>query len=146
MHRYIYICTSSTSATCHLNDVYIAPDISPSCISIINLYKVLYLWITVKVNQWFNNATGSCVHLKIDRVPNSINRLCLQSLFKIGAINNETAINHKWASARDFGIYITSEHRRHRRVCAYAQTRQSLRCSHTQSMDIDEGSVQNLDL
>ena len=31
-------------------------------------------------------------------------------------------------------------------VCAYAQTRQSLRCSHTQSIHIGEGSDQTLEL
>ena len=40
-------------------------------------------------------------------------------------------------SARDFGTYRISEQHRLRRVCAYAQTYQSLRCSHTQSKDID---------
>ena len=49
------------------------------------------------------------------------------------------------ASARDFGTYSISEQRRLRRVCAYAQTRQSLRSSHTQSRDTDEGSDQTLD-
>ena len=39
----------------------------------------------------------------------------------------------------------TSEQWRLRRVCAYAQTRQSLRCSHTQSIDADEDSDLNLD-
>ena len=49
-------------------------------------------------------------------------------------------------SSRDFGTYRISEQRRLRRVCTYAQTRQSLRCSHTQSMDADESSDQTLDL
>ena len=31
------------------------------------------------------------------------------------------------------------------RVCAYAQTRQSLQCSHTRSMDVIDGSDQKLD-
>ena len=31
------------------------------------------------------------------------------------------------------------------RICAYAQTRQSFCCSHTQSVNVDEGSDQNLE-
>ena len=34
----------------------------------------------------------------------------------------------------------------HSALCAYAQTRQSLLCSHTQSMNIDKDSDQTLDL
>ena len=49
------------------------------------------------------------------------------------------------ASARDFGTYRFTEQRRLWWVCAYAQTRHSLPCLHTQSMDVDEGSGQNLD-
>ena len=33
-----------------------------------------------------------------------------------------------------------------RGICANVQTGQSLCCSHTQYMDVDEGSDQNLDL
>ena len=33
-----------------------------------------------------------------------------------------------------------------RQACANAQTRMNLRCSHTQSMDVDEDSEQNLDM
>ena len=38
------------------------------------------------------------------------------------------------------------DQRRLKRACAIAQTRQSLRCSHTQSIDIDEDSDQKIDL
>ena len=51
-----------------------------------------------------------------------------------------------WASARDFGTYCIGEQRRLGRVCAYAQTGQSLSFSHAQSMGVDEGLGQNLDL
>ena len=55
---------------------------------------------------------------------------------------------HIWVNARDFCTYRIDEQRRLWRVCAYAyaQTHQSLRCSHTQSMDVDEGSDQSLDI
>ena len=42
--------------------------------------------------------------------------------------------------------YRIVEQTRHRRACANAQSRQSLRCSQNQSMDVDEGSDPNLDL
>ena len=51
-----------------------------------------------------------------------------------------------WTSARDFGTYGIGEQRRFGRVCAYDQTRQSIRCSHTQSMAAVKESDQNLDL
>ena len=38
--------------------------------------------------------------------------------------------------------YDIGEHPRLRRACAYAQSRQSLRCSHTESMEVDEPSEQ----
>ena len=38
------------------------------------------------------------------------------------------------------------ERRKLKRACANAQTRQSFRCSHMQSMDVDEDSNQNLDI
>ena len=46
----------------------------------------------------------------------------------------------------DFGTGHTGEQQRIRRACAYAQSRQSLRCSHTQSMDAAEDSDKNVDL
>ena len=41
-------------------------------------------------------------------------------------------------------MYRIFEQRRLRRICAYAQIRQSLRGSHTQRMDADAYSDQNL--
>ena len=37
-------------------------------------------------------------------------------------------------------IYLNFEQQRLSRACANAQTRQSLRCSHPQRIDVDEGS------
>ena len=40
--------------------------------------------------------------------------------------------------------YLThSDQRMLRRACAFAQSRQSLRCSHTLSMEVDEGPTKN---
>ena len=50
---------------------------------------------------------------------------------------------HKWASSWDYGTYHIGDKRRLRRACASAQSRQSLHCSHTWSMEEDEGSYKN---
>ena len=44
------------------------------------------------------------------------------------------------------GAYRIGVQLRLRRACAYAQPRQSLRCSHTQNLDVVEDSDQNEDL
>ena len=46
----------------------------------------------------------------------------------------------------DFGAYRIIKQSLLRRVYAYAQTRQRLRCAHTQSIDIGEDTGQKLDL
>ena len=52
-----------------------------------------------------------------------------------------------WASSWDYDTYLSyhiGNQRRLRRACsASAQSHQSLRCSHTWSMEVDEGSDQN---
>ena len=48
-----------------------------------------------------------------------------------------------WASSWDYGTYHIGDQRRLRRACTSAQSRKSLRCSHTLSMEVDEGSDQN---
>ena len=47
-----------------------------------------------------------------------------------------------WASSWDYGTYRIGDQRRLRRACACTQSRQSLRCLHTWSMEVDEGSDQ----
>ena len=54
--------------------------------------------------------------------------------------------NNLLASTCNFGTYRFVEQPRLERVCAYAQTRQSLRCSYTQIMQVDEDVKQSLDL
>ena len=51
-----------------------------------------------------------------------------------------------YTSTRDDGTYRIGEQLRFRQACAYAQSRQSLRASYAQSMEVEEGSDQNLDL
>ena len=56
-------------------------------------------------------------------------------------------VSDQGACAGNFGTYYRiSEQRWLRWVCAYAQTRQSLRCLHTRCMDIEKGSDQNLNI
>ena len=50
------------------------------------------------------------------------------------------------ASSWDYGTYHTGNQQRLRRACTSAQSRQSLRCVHTWSMEVDEGSDQKSDI
>ena len=52
----------------------------------------------------------------------------------------------KWAGSWDYGTYHIGDQRRLRRACASAQSRQSLRCSYTWSMELDEVSDQISDI
>ena len=51
--------------------------------------------------------------------------------------------DNNWASSWDYGTYHKGDQQRLRRACASAQSRQSLHCSHTWSIEIDKGSDQN---
>ena len=46
----------------------------------------------------------------------------------------------RWASSSEFGTYRLCEQRRFRRACAFAQSRQNLRCSLIQAMSQEEPS------
>ena len=50
------------------------------------------------------------------------------------------------ASSWDYGTYHIGDQRRLRWACAFVQSRQSLHCSHTCSMEVDEGSDQKSDI
>ena len=52
----------------------------------------------------------------------------------------------KLTSSWDYGTYHIGDQRWLRRACAYAQSRQSLRCSHTWSIEVDKGSIQKADI
>ena len=76
----------------------------------------------------------------------------LASLREINSLNNyksyvdwcsfNFALN-KWASSWDYGTYHIGDQRRLRRACASEQSPQSIRCSHTCSMEVDERSYKN---
>ena len=53
-------------------------------------------------------------------------------------------VSISWAGSWDYGTYHKGDQRRLRRVCASAQSRQSLRCSHTRSMVEHDGSDQKI--
>ena len=46
----------------------------------------------------------------------------------------------KWAASSEFGTYRLCEQRRFRRACAFAQSRQNLRCSFIQAVSQEEPS------
>ena len=51
-----------------------------------------------------------------------------------------------WATTWDYGTFHIGDQRRLRRACPSEQSRQSLCCSHTWSMEVDEGSDQKSDI
>ena len=58
----------------------------------------------------------------------------------------EQTLHYKWVSSWDYGTYHIGDQQRLRRVCASVQSRQSLRCLHTWSMEVDEGCDQKSDI
>ena len=78
-----------------------------------------------------------------------INRMKImaQEVFKIlhniSPVYLQDLVNFKvsnWASSWDYGTYRIGDQRRLRRACAFAQSHLSLHCSHTWTMEVDEGS------
>ena len=57
-------------------------------------------------------------------------------------LNQSLLCNTTW----DYDTYHIGDQRRLRQACASAQSRQSLHCSHTWSMEVDEGSDQKSDI
>ena len=62
----------------------------------------------------------------------------------------KTSLLQRWetksAGSYDYGSYHIGDQRRLRRACASAQSHQSLRCSETWSMEVDERSDQKSDI
>ena len=58
----------------------------------------------------------------------------------------ETSLDPIWASSWDYGIYHICDQRRLRRACTSVQSRQSLCCSHTWSLEVNEGFDQKSDI
>ena len=54
--------------------------------------------------------------------------------------------HHNWASSSDYGTYHMGDQQRLSRACACIQSRQSLRCSHTWSTEVNDGSDQKSDI
>ena len=57
------------------------------------------------------------------------------------SLEHLNSIHRIWASSWDYGIYHTGDQQWLRRDCTAAQSHQSLRCFHTCSMEVDEGST-----
>ena len=101
---------------------------------VVKTLKRRYRW---RQNHNILFCSCCCFHLK-----NHYNKL-LQMLPLITIISETTEI---WASSWDYGTYDIGYQRPLRRACAWAQSRKSLRYSHTQSMEVDEGSDQKSDI
>ena len=63
-------------------------------------------------------------------------------------ISKQVELQNKdiWASSWDYGTYPIDDQRRVRGACASAQSHQSLCCSRTWNMEVDEGSDQKSDI
>ena len=59
--------------------------------------------------------------------------------FRVRVCSSEHHSSHSW----DYGTHNIGDQRRLRQACASGQSRQSIRHSHTWSMEVDEGSDQN---
>ena len=55
-------------------------------------------------------------------------------------------MRHKFQEARDILVLLALSNSESSGESAHAQTPQSFRCSHTQSIGVDQGEDQNLDL
>ena len=111
-----------------------------------SVYNVPYSGITMDrfkeicpslIQQKLSNACqkdGSAHRAKMEDHPTDLESKHLRIIVLLSSFFKDY-----WAIARDFGTSHISEQQRLRPVCAYAQTGLSLRCLHTQSMDIYEG-------
>ena len=71
---------------------------------------------------------------------NFVNYIIVWKLNCSNCLSSVTNVFFKWASSCDYGTYHIGNQRSLRRACT--QYHQSLRCSHTWSMEADEGSDQ----
>ena len=86
---------------------------------------------------------------KHSQLGHSTEYLNLRARPKLEILENVEAhrgiLDIKWASSWDYGTYHIGNQQRRRRACAFAQSRQSLSCLHTWSMEVDERSDQKSD-
>ena len=91
--------------------------------------------VSIRVQTWIFSAARSR--------PRAFPSMFSKSLFLAASTTNLKMIQCKkikWASSWDYATYRIGDQRRLRRACASAQSRQSLRCSHTWTTKLDEGS------
>ena len=100
--------------------------------------EIIGCWVQVKVQNGVIRVATLVIllspELKKSTRDFKLNRLKFNSVY--------TSLEFIWASSWDYGTYHIGDQWRLGRACAFAQSRQSLRCSHTWSMEVDEGSDQ----
>ena len=87
-------------------------------------------------DHWFRSSR--LAHLKMCEITFIIQPVWYFSVIGFFIVN--------WASSWDYGTYHIGDQWRLRWACASAQSRQSLRCSHTWSMEVNKGSNQKSDI
>ena len=103
-----------------------------------------------------NDNLDQLVHAQSNSEPHNVprNEVCRCILVGTDNVTKSTDITADMVSAvislcistRNFRTQRIGKQRRLRRACAYAQTRHSLRYSHTQNMDVNKCPDLNLDL
>ena len=81
--------------------------------------------------------------LSDDRLPDQLRAMYCDLIISECNQHKLLLLVSNWASSWHYGTYHIGDQRRVRRACATAQSRQSLRCSHTWSMEVVEGPNKN---
>ena len=103
---------------------------------IFGMFKTAMIMLQYSIAQILNNVFKN----------KKRNVLCHWYIYAMKEKDCPPCTKHKRASSWDYGTYHISDHRRLRRACASAQSQQSLRCSQTRRMEVDEGSDQKSDI
>ena len=118
-----------------------------------SLYRLPYNQQKLNVNFWQSTKPSGSLYRTINRNSMSIyhlNKSLRKEILIRQTYNENFQSKHgrmtKWASSWDYGTYHIGDQRRLRWVCASAQSRLSHPCSHTWSMEVDEGSDQKSDI
>ena len=87
---------------------------------------------------WYESLLGArAIFLVLSWAGSFVYESCLYLLIFMCTYMFHTRLVMKWASSWDFGTYRIGDQQRLRRACASAQSRQSLRCSHTWTIIVD---------
>ena len=106
------------------------------------LFK-FYLCKSIEDLSYHNNQRTKSTTIKTTLfVEDDISAKCQLIFLHIAseALMFEYFIGNIWTASSEFGTYRLSEQRRFRRACAFAQSRQNLRCSLIQAVSQEEPS------